>query len=44
VMFVEPVVLERSWRWQPGVQITPYNCTLWEGDTEYDPVASNPFR
>jgi hypothetical protein len=44
VMFVEPVVLERSWRWQPGVQITPYNCTLWEGDTEYDPVASNPFQ
>jgi len=43
IMFVEPVVLERSWKWLPGETIDEYDCTLWDGDTEYDPVKSNPF-
>lgn len=43
IMFVEPVVLERSWKWKPDEVIDEYDCTLWDGDTEYDPVESNPF-
>ncbi len=44
VMFVEPVVLERAWRWMPGRKLGTYDCTLWDGDTEYDPVKHNPFK
>lgn len=43
VMFVEPVVLERSWRWLPSAKLGKFDCTLWDGDTEYDPETSNPF-
>jgi hypothetical protein len=44
VMFVEPIVLERAWRWLPARTIQRYDCTLWEGDVEYDPEKSNPFK
>ncbi len=44
IMFIEPIVLKRAWRWLPGRKINLYDCTLWEGDEEYDPERSNPFK
>jgi len=44
VMFVEPIVLERAWKWMPGRKLGKFDCTLWDGDTEYDPVKHNPFK
>ena len=45
VMFIEPIVLERAWRWMPGREgLGTFDCTLWDGDTEYDPELHNPFK
>lgn len=44
VMFIDPIVLERSWQWLPDRTINLYDCTLWDGDEEYDPELSNPFK
>jgi len=44
VMFVEPVVLERAWKWMPGRKLGKFDCTLWDGDDlAYDPLRDNPF-